>query len=60
MKTLQTPHTEWICCEIDNGPLSVGSREALNTVVLSGYKDWLSDVDLKAGSVMNVTAALEK
>jgi PEGA domain-containing protein len=29
-------------------------------LVLDGYKDWVSDVDIKAGSVVNVTGQLEK
>lgn len=29
-------------------------------LVLSGYKDWMSDVDVKASSVVNVTATFEK
>jgi hypothetical protein len=29
-------------------------------LVLAGYKDWVSDVDLKAGSIVNVTANFSK
>jgi hypothetical protein len=29
-------------------------------VVLAGYKDWASDVDVRAGSIVNVTAILQK
>ena len=29
-------------------------------LVLSGYKDWVSDVIVKAGSIVNVTADFEK
>jgi PEGA domain len=29
-------------------------------LVLKDYKDWLSDVEVKTGSIVNVTATLEK
>jgi len=29
-------------------------------IVLQGYKDWLVDVEVKADSIVNVTAKLEK
>jgi hypothetical protein len=29
-------------------------------VVYSGYKDWVSEVEVKAGSIVNVTATLQK
>jgi hypothetical protein len=29
-------------------------------LVLSGYQDWVSDIDVKAGSTVNVTAAFAK
>jgi hypothetical protein len=29
-------------------------------LVANGYKDWVSDVDVKSGSIVNVTGDLEK
>jgi hypothetical protein len=29
-------------------------------VMYSGYKDWVSEVEVKAGSIENITAALQK
>ena len=29
-------------------------------LVAAGYKDWLTEVDVKSGSIVNVTGTLEK
>lgn len=29
-------------------------------LVLDGYKDWLADIEVKGGSIVNVTGVLEK
>jgi len=40
--------------------LKLNSGKHSVQLVLSGYQDWVSDIEVKAGSIVNVTAAFAK